>query len=68
MRFQRAFINYPETMVLEVNFEEPEMKAALLTLVQRTHRTAKLVDKVVKYREPKKNARRAVYRLPSNLL
>jgi hypothetical protein len=68
VRYKRAFINHPETMLLEVNFDTPEIKAALLTLVQRKHPTAKQIEEITLYKEPVRNPRRAVYRLPSNLL
>jgi hypothetical protein len=68
VRYQRAFISYPETMILDVNFESPEMKAALLTLVQRFHPTATNVEEILTYHEKKTNSRRAVYSRPSKLL
>jgi hypothetical protein len=68
VRYQRAFINYPETMILDVNFEDAEMKAALLTLVQRFHPTAKKVEEVLTYHDKKRNSRRAVYSRPTKLL
>lgn len=55
-------------MILEVNFEEPEMKAALLTLVQRIYPTAGSIDDVKTFTQRKQDNRRAVYHRPSKLL
>jgi len=68
VRYQRAFINYPETMILDVSFQTAEMKNAILKIIQKFHPTATNIEEILMYQEKKPKPRRAVYSRPSKLL
>ena len=68
VRYQRAFMNYPETMILDVSFQTAAIKNAILKLIQKFHPTATNIEEILMYQEKKPKPRRAVYTRPSKLL